>query len=304
MKKQIKIMAKQRQRLVEVPFSKTDCGVDFYINTAYGGECPWVLTEHEVFKTDFFEIFFIKKANGYVLIDYRKINLKDGMVLIVKPHQQQEWHIDEAALDYEFLIFREDFMRTFIADKFFVYRLLYYYQTDTPPYLFASPESMAEYIRLLGIIKQELLHPVADTYNLIVSVLYYLLVIINRAYAATYHLPIDVPKNNYAFQFKDLLEKNIRTKQRVQEYADMLRVSRITLNSSVMSQFGVSANHLLKQRLLEELKNELLFANRNVNQLAEEFHFSDPSHLMRFFKRETGKTFTQYLRDYQNGIYE
>lgn len=101
-----------------------------------------------------------------------------------------------------------------------------------------------------------------------------------------------------------MLEKNIRTKQRVQEYADMLRVSRITLNSSVMSQFGVSANHLLKQRLLEELKNELLFANRNVNQLAEEFHFSDPSHLMRFFKRETEKTFTQYLRDYQNGIYE
>ncbi len=50
-------MAKQRQRLVEVPFNKTDCGVDFYINTAYGGECPWVLTEHEVFKTDFFEIF-------------------------------------------------------------------------------------------------------------------------------------------------------------------------------------------------------------------------------------------------------
>ena len=47
-----------------------------------------------------------------------------------------------------------------------------------------------------------------------------------------------------------------------------------------------------------------MFANRNVNQLAEEFHFSDPSHLMRFFKRETGKTFTQYLRDYQNGIYE
>ena len=49
-------MAKQRQRLVEVPFNKTDCGVDFYINTAYGGECPWVLTEHEVFKTDFFGI--------------------------------------------------------------------------------------------------------------------------------------------------------------------------------------------------------------------------------------------------------
>ena len=94
------------------------------------------------------------------------------------------------------------------------------------------------------------------------------------------------------------------TKQRVQEYADMLRVSRVTLNNSVMAQFGVSAIHLLKQRLLEELKNELLFSDRNVSQLADEFHFSDPSHLMRFFKQQTGKTFTQYITDYQNGIYE
>lgn len=195
-------------------------------------------------------------------------------------------------------------MRTFIADKFFVYRLLYYYQTDTPPYLFAAPEELAEYMRLLGKIKQELLHPVADTYSLIVSVLYYLLVFINRAYAKTYRLPVEVPKNNYAFQFKDLLEKHIRTVQRVQEYADMLRVSRITLNNSVVAQFGVSATHLLKQRLLEELKNELLFSDRNVSQLADEFHFSDPSHLMRFFKQQTGKTFTQYITDYQKGIYE
>lgn len=292
------------ERLVSVPFSKTRCGVDFYINTGESKDICGVLTEHRTFKTDFFSFYFFRRANGYVLLNFRKIELRDDMVLLLSPHQQQEWHVDEAELDYTFLIFREDFMRTFIADKFFVYRLLYYYQTDTPPYLFAAPEELAEYMRLLGKIKQELLHPVADTYNLIVSVLYYLLVVINRVYAKTYRLPVEVPKNNYAFQFKDLLEKHIRDMQRVQEYADILRVSRITLNNSVMAQFGVSATHLLKQRLLEELKNELLFSDRNVSQLADEFHFSDPSHLMRFFKQQTGKTFTQYITDYQNGIYE
>ena len=292
------------ERLVSVPFSKTRCGVDFYINTGESKDICGVLTEHRTFKTDFFSFYFFRRVNGYVLLNFRKIELRDNMVLLLSPHQQQEWHVDEAELDYTFLIFREDFMRTFIADKFFVYRLLYYYQTDTPPYLLAAPEELAEYMRLLGKIKQELLHPVADTYNLIVSVLYYLLVVINRAYAKTYRLPVEVPKNNYAFQFKDLLEKHIHTVQRVQEYADMLRVSRITLNNSVMAQFGVSATHLLKQRLLEELKNELLFSDRNVSQLADEFHFSDPNHLMRFFKQQTGKTFTQYITDYQNGIYE
>lgn len=292
------------ERLVSVPFSKTRCGVDFYINTGESKDICGVLTEHRTFKTDFFSFYFFRRVNGYVLLNFRKIELRDDMVLLLSPHQQQEWHVDEAELDYTFFIFREDFMRTFIADKFFVYRLLYYYQTDTPPYLLAAPEELAEYMRLLGKIKQELLHPVADTYNLIVSVLYYLLVVINRAYAKTYRLPVEVPKNNYAFQFKDLLEKHIHTVQRVQEYADMLRVSRITLNNSVMAQFGVSATHLLKQRLLEELKNELLFSDRKVSQLADEFYFSDPSHLMRFFKQQTGKTFTQYITDYQNGIYE
>ena len=120
-------------------------------------------------------------------------------------------------------------------------------------------------MRLLGKIKYELMNPVSDTYNIIVSLLYYLLLIINRTYAAAYCLPAEIAKNNFAFRFKDLLEQNIRTHQRVQEYADMLHVSRITLNNSVKAH---------------------------------------PSHLMRFFKQQTGKTFTQYMTDYNKGIYE
>ncbi len=191
------------ERLVSVPFSKTDCGVDFYINTGSSRDIAGVLGEYKRFKTDFFSFYFFRKANGFLLQDFRKIELVDGMVLLLSPHRQQEWHVDEAALDYTFLIFREDFMRTFIADKFFVYRLLYCYQTDTPPCLYATPGEMAEYMRLLGKIKQE-----------------------------------------------------------------------------------------------------LLFSGRTVSQLADDFHFSDPSHLMRFFKQQTGKTFMQYLQDYRNGIYE
>lgn len=290
------------ERLVWVPFSKTECNVDFYINTGTDTDIRGVLTGYKVFKTDFFEFFFFRKASGYLILNFRRIDLQDGMVLLLSPYQQQEWHVDEDELEYSFLIFREDFMRTFIADKYFVYRLHYYYQTDTPPYLLSA--DFSEYTDLLHRIKQELIRPVADSYHIIVSVLYYLLLIVNRHYAGAWHLPEEIPKNNYAFQFKDLLEKHIYKKQWVAEYAEMLRISRVTLNNAVKAQFGVSANHLLRQRLLEALKNELLFSGRNVSELADDFSFSDPSHLMRFFKKQTGKTFTQYLTDYNNGVYE
>lgn len=303
----ISIMQKKNinpSKLVNVPFSKTQCGVDFYINTGSGKEISGVLTENTTFKTDFFEFFFFRRTNGFLLLNCKQIDLHDNMVLLLSPYQQQEWHVDEQELDYTFLIFREDFMRTFLADKFFAYRLLYCYQTDTPPHLSVSQDTFAEYMRLLGKIKQELQHPTADSYNLIVSLLYYLLLVINREYASVYHLPVDVPKNNYAYQFKDLLERHIYDVQRVAEYAEMMHVSRVTLNNAVVAQFGVSANHLLKQRLLEALKNDLLFTDCTVTQLADKFHFSDPSHLMRFFKQQTGKTCSQYLSDYQNGVYE
>ena len=195
-------------------------------------------------------------------------------------------------------------MRTFLADKFFVYRLLYCYQSDTPPWFDAPRERFGEYLRLLAKIKTELQAPTSDSYNLIVAVLYYLLVTLNRDYATAYGLPVALPRNNCAFRFKALLEEHIRTVQRVGEYAAMMRVSRVTLNRAVVEQFGVTAVHLLKQRLLEAVKNGLLFEGRSVSQLAEEYGFSDPSHLMRFFKQQTGKTCTAYLSDYRRGAGE
>ena len=292
------------EKLVYVPFSKTQCGVDFYINTGCSDEISGVLTEHSAFRTDFFEFFFFRKGCGTLLLNTRRIELHDGMVLLLSPHQQQRWITDETRLDYTFLIFREDFMRTFLVDKFFVYRLLYCYQTDTPPCIDPAREDFDEYIRLLTKIRNELRQPTFDSYNIIVSLLYYLLVTLNRAYAAAYNLPAALPKNNYAFRFKSLLEQHIGEVQRVEEYASMLRVSRVTLNRAVMDQFGVTANHLLKQRLLEALKNDFLFGGRNVSQLADDYRFSDPSHLMRFFKQQTGKTFSEYLDDYEHGICE
>ena len=71
-----------------------------------------------------------------------------------------------------------------------------------------------------------------------------------------------------------------------------------------MREFDLSSALLLKQRLLQEGKSDLLFSRLSVKETAYRLQFFEPNHLMRFFKRETGKTFTQYLRDYQNGIYE
>lgn len=112
-----------------------------------------------------------------------------------------------------------------------------------------------------------------------------------------FHLPFALPLNNYAYQYKQLLEKNICNKTRVADYAEMMGISRVSLNKAVMCEFGLSAVHLLKQRLLQEVKNDLLFSNLSVKEIAFRLHFSEPNHLMRFFKQMTGQTISEFLTE-------
>jgi AraC family transcriptional regulator, transcriptional activator of pobA len=87
----------------------------------------------------------------------------------------------------------------------------------------------------------------------------------------------------------------------VADYATMMGISRVSLNKAVMREFGLSAVHLLKQRLLQEVKNDLLFSGLSVKEIAFRLHFSEPNHLMRFFKQMTGQTISGFLSEMEQG---
>ena len=276
-------------------YSKSSCGVDFLLNTADNSEKPGWFNLNKRYKTDFFEFYFFRRAEGYMLLAGQRIDLHAGLVLILSPFQLQEWHVDLEKLDYTFLVFQEEFINNFLADKYFMYRLLYCYQHDTPTFFEMDPGEMAPFLEQLRQIRKELRSPVADSYHMIVALLYRFLLLLNRFYARRFDLPFAPPLNNFAYQYKQLLEKYIAEKTHVADYAGMMHVSRVALNKAVMREFGVSAVHLLKQRRIEEVKSDLLFSDRSVKQTAYRLHFSEPNHLMRFFKQMTGQTIGEFL---------
>lgn len=286
---------KRTEHISLLKYSKSSCGVDFLLNTAESSEKTGWFNLDKRYKTDFFEFYFFRKAEGYMLLAGRKIILHPNMVLVISPFQLQEWHVDLDKLDYTFLIFQEEFINNFLSDKYFMYRLLYCYQHDYPTFFDMSREEMAPLLSQLLQMKKELRNPIADSYHMIVACLYQFLLLLNRFYANRFNLPFDPPLNNYAYQYKELLEKNISEKTRVADYAEMMNISRVTLNKAVMREFGLSAVHLLKQRLLQEVKSDLLFTGLSVKEIAYRLHFSESNHLMRFFKQMTGQTISEFL---------
>jgi len=283
-------------------FHKTECGVEFLLNVLSFDEVAENYFSNEVINTDFFEIFFFKKGNGSLILNHEKIRITDNSIVFISPFQKRKWELDLNDLDFTLLIFQEEFLNDFFSDKLFTYRLLYFYQLAFSLNMQVEEERIERYCILLSEIKTELLKTKADSVHIIRSLIYYLLQKLNREYAETHQLSIEKHDNNYAFQFKKLIETHIGKKQRINDYTELLGISRISLNKFIKEQFNVTATHLLKQRLLIEIKDYLIHSEMTVAEIAYTLNFSEPNHLMRFFKNQTGRTTTEFLVDYQNGV--
>ncbi|WP_053404458.1 AraC family transcriptional regulator [Persicobacter sp. CCB-QB2] len=284
-----------------IKFNKTICGVDFLLNVLELRQNTNSLILGEWQSADFFQIVFVEKGKGKLQLDEQNITLENHMVLFISENQKYRWDVQAEDLQATILIFQEDFLNEFFSDKYFTFRLLYFYQTELPLKVGISPDLEADYLHKLREIKIELENPESDSVHIIRSILYYILIQLNRTYARQQQINTAITNDNIAYEFRRLVEQHIVAKQRVAEYAALMKVSRITLNKAVKKHFNITCSEFLKARLTYEIKMQLLFSNHTIEALAQIFHFSEPNHLSRFFKSQTGESPSEYRLAYQNG---
>lgn len=276
-----------------INFHKTECGVDFFINILNQDTINYLQTD--VHNTDYFEVVFFTKAEGKVSINDTTIDIYDNSIVFISAFQKRAWKMKPDGLEFKTLIFREDFLNEFFADKFFTHKMLFFYQLNHELILNVSDSEMTRFNEFLSEIKTELVQTKKDSVHIIRSILYYLLQTINRQYAAANNLQLEKDDKNYAVQYKSLLEKHICKKKNIEDYTVLLNISRITLNKAVKEQYNVTATELLKQRLLAEIKDRLVHSNKTVSEISFDLNYAEPGHMMRFFKMQTGLTTSEYL---------
>ncbi len=87
-----------------------------------------------------------------------------------------------------------------------------------------------------------------------------------------------------------LVEEHFRRERQLSFYAGKLAMTPDRLNDHVKRAAGVTAGHLIRQRVLTEAKRQLVFTNQPINEIAYDLTFADPSHFARFFRKQTGTT--------------
>jgi AraC family transcriptional activator of pobA len=98
------------------------------------------------------------------------------------------------------------------------------------------------------------------------------------------------PTDPIVDKLRRLVEENLGNKRLLDFYAERLAMTSDRLNKHVKRATGVTAGHLIRQRVLSEAKRQLVFSDVPIHKIAYDLAFSDPSHFARFFRQQTGAT--------------
>ncbi|MDE5527930.1 AraC family transcriptional regulator [Elizabethkingia meningoseptica] len=242
----------------------------------------------------FYEVIFIEEGSGTFTLDENKILISPQTVIFTSPGQVRLWEIKETVKGYT-LFFEKDFLHLFFSDELFLYRFQYFHQYSHPTGMHIPEQSFGKCLELVHGIEQEFKLLQNDSNHLIRSLLYQLLIILNRYYAGVHHVQGDTYVHADFYRFRSLLEKKFMSDRSVEAYSKMLNVSPGFLNKICRQFTGLSALQMIHYKLVSEIKKQL-YQNKSAKEISYEYGFSDPSNFNRFFKKLTGITPQQYRK--------
>ena len=259
------------------------------MDCVFFSEADRKVTTGEPFCYSFHGIFIQNEGRATISIDNEVSPLHEGCFIFLRANQVREWISVTPDFSGYLLIFENEFIETFFKDSLFIHRFQFF-QTNQPAILRGDNQFLHEHTNRCEKIRAELNNLQDDSHHYIRSLLYTILIQINRSYIREYNLSLKLYQDTISLRFRKSLEENIREKQRVEDYAALLQVSRSQLNKAIHQTSGKSTSVVIRERLLTEIKRDLLYSDRNVSEIADALGFSDPSNFVRFYKTHTGQT--------------
>ena len=101
-----------------------------------------------------------------------------------------------------------------------------------------------------------------------------------------------------AWEFRDLLESNVRTNRAPSFYAERLNITVAYLNEAINAVWGTSVSRNIQDEIILQAKRKLVYTTASVKEIAQSLGFNDYSYFTRLFTKVAGVSPMLFRRKY------
>lgn len=258
----------------------------------------WFIENHKHTATQLrsYEIVWVKKGSGCLTADLSDIEMTANNVYLFRPGQFR--HMEPATT-------LEGYCLSVSADFFFLSgsdNVLSLLQGNNPSFesavvIAADEELQYEAEEVLVKLSREYAQYATTRTGILKGLFKLFMLYLSQKAAAAPVAASCCSEKELANRFMQSLKHNYATKRSVADYAGELCITPGHLNRIVKKISGFPVSHHIQQQIVLEAKRQAIYSGNSMKQIAYTLGFNDIAHFSKFFKNNSGMSFTSFKRD-------
>ncbi|MGD1843717.1 MAG: helix-turn-helix domain-containing protein [Thermonemataceae bacterium] len=243
-------------------------------------------------RTAQYYFIFIEKGAGEIQVDFYKHPIVDNILWLITSGRAVKVNLSNCK--GKVITFDDTFLNLSKPENQHSYKNILFHYFCHAPFFELDEASLPKLKHLFSEIVEEFSLQ-APSREVLLSFLKILLIHYQRNIKR--YQPHD--ENNTAetiITLRSNIEQYYVTHKQASFYADKQHLSLKRLNEIVKSAVGKTVTRLIHERILLEIKRQLLFTDFSITEIAHQLNFEDANYLYRFFKKRVGTTPAQFRK--------
>ncbi|WP_346320185.1 AraC family transcriptional regulator [Chitinophaga sp. YIM B06452] len=245
----------------------------------------------------FFQMAYIISGNGFLNINDHRIAYRAGNLMLLTPNDCYNFDIEQTT---EFLLikFTGDYVKKYRWKNICEIECLLYYSAHLMGCILRNESDYPLVRSIIQSLLQGIHHSDLYEEDLQMHFVNALIVIAARNIARVRPAQLKINADSRIQDIINYIQSNIFSPQKLKApvIAEAFGISDTYLGSYFKNQCGETIQHFTAAYKIRLIEHRLKFSDRRINEIADEFGFTDESHLNKFFKKYKKLSLTQYRK--------
>lgn len=254
--------------------------------------CPIINSQYS-----FFQMVYVISGCGFLSINGNAISYQTGNLMLLTPN---DYHTFDITTTTEFLLVKVngEYVKEYKSKSIDHIECLLHYATHLSGCILSRKEDEL----LVKTLSESILHVMnnKDIYDedLIVHYVNALIVIAARNIAKIKPLGVKESADKRVLEIINYIQANIFFPQKIKisVIAEKFDISQTYLGSYFKNHCGETIQSFVANYKLRLIEHRLSFSDMRINEIVDEFGFSDESHLNKFFKKHRNISLTGFRK--------